>query len=94
MRACSNAVRKAVILPGCSLRWYPGAAVSPFTNALATYWVEDGTADAMLEAIRIECGARQAIAQRYLAPYGMLGHPEAFHLWLPVPEGWTPVELA
>ena len=66
----------------------------PGDDTCATFWVEDGTADAMLEAIRSECAARQAIAERYLAPYGMLGHPEAFHLWLPAPEGWSPVELA
>ena len=67
---------------------------SPFTNALATVWVEDGTADVMLEAIRAECGERQAIAERHLAGYGMRGHLQAFHLWLPVPAGWSPVELA
>lgn len=67
---------------------------SPFTNALATFWVEDGTADAMLQAIRSECAARQAVAERHLAPFGMRGHPDAFHLWLPVAEGWSPVELA
>jgi DNA-binding transcriptional MocR family regulator len=48
----------------------------------------------MLNAIRDECSARQKIAEHHLAQYGMLGHPESFHLWLPMVEGWSPVELA
>jgi DNA-binding transcriptional MocR family regulator len=67
---------------------------SPLTNALTTFWVEDGTADAMLEAIRFESGTRQKIANRHLAVHGAQGHPEAFHLWLPVSANWRPVELA
>ena len=39
---------------------------SPVTNALATRWVRDGTADAMLQAIRDESQARQAMARRHL----------------------------
>lgn len=89
---CSPGARQSQRLAGAMRA--TTVMASPVTNALATFWVEDGTADAMLEAIRSECTARQAIAERYLAPYGMLGHPEAFHLWLPAPEGWSPVELA
>lgn len=67
---------------------------SPLTNALASLWVADGTAEAMLDAMRDECTARQAIAQRCLALHGMRGHTESFHLWLPVGGGWSPVEFA
>lgn len=67
---------------------------SPVTNALATCWVEDGTADAMVEAIRIESAARQALAARCLGPHGMQAPTDGFHLWLPLTSGWSPVEFA
>jgi len=37
---------------------------SPITNALATRWIRDGTALAMLDAVREESMARQALAAR------------------------------
>ena len=37
---------------------------SPFTVLLATQWVNDGTASDVLDAIREEASARQAIASR------------------------------
>jgi DNA-binding transcriptional MocR family regulator len=67
---------------------------SPVTNALATQWVEDGTAQAMLLAIRAESVARQEAALRHLAAWKPQTHPESFHLWLPLPEAWSPVEFA
>lgn len=67
---------------------------SPFTNVLSSHWIEDGTADRMLQAIRTECGLRHALAEKHLAGYGMQGHPQAFHLWLPVSGGWGAVDLA
>lgn len=67
---------------------------SPVTNALTTCWVQDGTVQAMLEAIRAESAARQALAAHYLVPHGLLAQPEGFHLWLPLADGWSPVEFA
>jgi DNA-binding transcriptional MocR family regulator len=67
---------------------------SPVTNALATRWVGDGTADAMLEAVRNESLARHELAQRHLARHGVVAQPEAFHLWLPLNSGWSVVEFA
>jgi DNA-binding transcriptional MocR family regulator len=67
---------------------------SPLTNALVTRWVNDGTAEAMLQAIRNESIARQAIAERYLGDRGMLAQPEGFHLWLPLESAWSVVEFA
>lgn len=58
---------------------------SPITNALATLWVQDGTAEAMLQAIRNESMARQALAARHFAGHALQSQPEAFHLWLPLP---------
>jgi DNA-binding transcriptional MocR family regulator len=71
---------------------------SPITNALSTLWVQDGTAEAMLQAIRSESMARQALAARHLAGHPVQAHPEGFHLWLPMngsaANGWSGVEFA
>ena len=62
---------------------------SPITTALATRWIEDGTGDAVLEFIRTESRARQAIAARLLTDAVIHADPNGFHLWLSLPEGWT-----
>lgn len=67
---------------------------SPITNLLATLWVEDGTADAMLQAIRAESNARLALATRHLGAYGVAAPSESFHLWLPLTSAWSTVEFA
>jgi DNA-binding transcriptional MocR family regulator len=67
---------------------------SPITNALVTRWVGDGTAWAVLEAIREESIARQALAARHLARHALQAQPEGFHFWLPLASGWSVVEFA
>ena len=71
---------------------------SPVTNAITTQWVKDGTAEAMLQAIRTESMARQALAATHLAAHAFESQPEAFHLWLPMngasANGWSGVEFA
>jgi DNA-binding transcriptional MocR family regulator len=69
---------------------------SPFTVSLATQWVIDGTAQEMLNAIRSESRARQAIAARVLEGWSYDAHADGFHLWLPIPgvDGWSSSELA
>ncbi|WEX86344.1 PLP-dependent aminotransferase family protein [Sinorhizobium garamanticum] len=62
---------------------------SPLSAAIATRWIEDGTADAALAAIRAEAGRRQRIAAEILPADRVLTNPEAFHLWLTLPPGWT-----
>jgi DNA-binding transcriptional MocR family regulator len=67
---------------------------SPVTNALATRWITDGTADAMLDAIRGESVFRQSLAARHLGRHAMRAHAEGFHLWLPLSSDWSMVEFA
>ncbi|HDR8932653.1 aminotransferase-like domain-containing protein [Burkholderia vietnamiensis] len=69
---------------------------SPFTMLLSTQWVNDGTASEMLDAIRSEAHARQAIAGRILGAWPFDAHPDGFHLWLPIPRDclWTPPDVA
>jgi DNA-binding transcriptional MocR family regulator len=67
---------------------------SPVTNALATAWVQDGTAQAMLQAVREECAVRQSMAATHLQGHPILAPQDAFHLWLPLSPDWSPVEFA
>lgn len=61
---------------------------SPVTAALATQWIVDGTALAILAAIRKECDARQRLLAAFLPPGGYISKPQAFHAWLPLPASW------
>lgn len=62
--------------------------------AVAARWIDDGTADALLDAIRGEAVARQRLARELLPSTGVQSHPEAFHLWLTLPPAWTRGEFA
>ena len=66
---------------------------SPLTAAIASRWIEDGTAAAVLREIRQETTARAAIAARLL-PAGLArGDAASFHLWLRLPSFWSRGEL-
>jgi DNA-binding transcriptional MocR family regulator len=69
---------------------------SPLTDALVTEWITDGTADAMLRAIRTEGIARLKLAEQYLGRHRIASASGAFHLWLKLPRAsnWNPSELA
>jgi DNA-binding transcriptional MocR family regulator len=62
---------------------------SPLSVALATRWIEDGTADAILRFIRKEAAARQDLAREILPRHSFQADPLAFNIWLPLPGGWT-----
>lgn len=62
---------------------------SPITTALATRWIDDGTADDILGFIRSESVARQQIAAEVLPPGSYRADPEGFHLWVELPPAWS-----
>jgi len=62
---------------------------SPLTAAIATRWIQSGTAGAVAGAIRAESQARQSLAARILPAEAVKAHPDGFHLWLTLPERWT-----
>jgi DNA-binding transcriptional MocR family regulator len=62
---------------------------SPVTIALATRWITDGTADALLAAVRQESMARQKLASATLPRHSYRADPVGFHLWLSLPQPWT-----
>lgn len=70
------------------------AMASPLTAAVATRWIEDGTAEAVLSAIRAEAMARQRAAARILPANVFAAQPESFHLWLSLNAPWTRGEFA
>ncbi|WP_370312740.1 PLP-dependent aminotransferase family protein [Sagittula sp.] len=59
---------------------------SPITTALATQWIEDGTADQIRRFIRSETSARQAIAREVLEGFDFRGAENAFNVWLSLPD--------
>lgn len=67
---------------------------APFMVRLATRWLDDGTVAAATAAIREESRLRQQLAAEVLRRADFAGKPEAFHLWLSVPEPWTRIEFA
>jgi DNA-binding transcriptional MocR family regulator len=66
---------------------------SPICMALATRWIEDGTADAIRRFVRTESAARQNIVAETLPGLDYRGEPEAFNIWLKLPEGASRAEL-
>ncbi len=56
---------------------------------IATAWIEDGTAEALIGAQRQEIRARQAIVAETLGPWVAGSHPLSLSAWLRVPERWT-----
>jgi len=85
-----------VIAPDARASW-PFVAVaraanvmaSPLTLALATRWIEDGTADAILSFIRSETRARQKLVAEILPPGSYQADPCGFHIWLKLPPQWS-----
>jgi DNA-binding transcriptional MocR family regulator len=61
---------------------------SPLLTGLAAAWVQDGTAGAILSAIRRESAARQRMAREILPAGSFEAHPEGLHLWLRLPPRW------
>jgi len=85
-----------VVVPDLRSGWPFAAALrassimaSPLTAALATRWIEDGSADELLAFIRAETAARQRLAAEIL-PAGLCRtDPLSFNLWLELPPPWT-----
>lgn len=90
-----------VIAPSARAAWPFVAALraanvmaSPLTVAVATRWIEDGTADAILRFIRQETAARQRLADEIL-PAGLFrSDPLSFNLWIRLPQPWNRASFA
>lgn len=85
-----------VVVPDVRSGWLFASAVrtatvmaSPVTIALATRWITDGTADALLAAVRREAIERQTLVTTILPPGTYRTDPVGFHFWLSLPAPWT-----
>jgi DNA-binding transcriptional MocR family regulator len=85
-----------VVAPDTKSAWTFNAAMrtssvmaSPLMAALATRWIEDGTADSILRFIRSEAAARQRLAAQYFQPGTFFSDPLSFNIWLPLTSSWT-----
>ncbi|MGO4302533.1 PLP-dependent aminotransferase family protein [Cupriavidus sp. RAF12] len=65
---------------------------APMTAALATQWIQDGSAMALLDGIRTEALARCELANRWLSGIGQLP-PSAIHVWHRLPAHWSTHQL-
>ena len=66
---------------------------SPMSLALMGRWIEEGTAEAVQECVRAAARERQALALKVLDGCDVTGAPEAFNLWLALPEGTSRAEI-
>ncbi|HVQ31057.1 MAG TPA: PLP-dependent aminotransferase family protein [Vicinamibacteria bacterium] len=63
-------------------------AAPPLMAALASNWIEDGTADALLAARRRAAEARQAQARLCLEGLRFDAHASSYFVWVHLPEPW------
>ena len=66
---------------------------APLTAALATQWIFDGSAQALLEGVRSEARLRHRMARDILAGR-YSGAGDGLHVWLELPAYWTASQLA
>ena len=63
---------------------------APLMGELVTRWIEDGTAERIIEYKRAEVKARDDLASAFLGPSPIVSP----HRWIPLPEPWQPEEFA
>ena len=66
---------------------------APLTAALATQWIFDGSADALMEGVRNEARQRHLMARDILAGRNS-GAGDGLHLWLELPGYWNSSQFA
>ncbi len=66
---------------------------SPIAAALATRWIQDGTADRIRAFIRSETNERQKIANDVLSGFHFSSDPNAFNIWLELEAGQSRADL-
>lgn len=67
---------------------------APFATAIAIRWLRDGTADAIIKAVRAEAVYRQKLAREVLNASVFAADPHGHHVWLPLPSTWSAARFA
>ncbi|WP_179402261.1 PLP-dependent aminotransferase family protein [Burkholderia guangdongensis] len=70
--------------------WMP----APLSTLIVTRWIEDGTAQTILDAQRTELDARQALARELLPAEHLASDPACMFVWLRVPAPWRSDDFA
>ncbi|WP_239000628.1 PLP-dependent aminotransferase family protein [Novosphingobium pentaromativorans] len=65
----------------------------PLNLAVSTQWLRDGTWSRLIDEVRGECKARQAIVAQTLPAGSYRGAPAGYHLWVPLGEAVQSYEL-
>lgn len=73
--------------------WATVWMATPLAGEITALWIEDGTADRVVERRRREAAARQRLARTVLGDLAYHSQPHAFHIWLELPEPWRSDEL-
>ncbi len=73
-RRAERALRAVALMP------------APLMTAVATRWIREGVAEAVLAGVRAEAVARRAIARELLP--AARGDAESLHVWLDLPGAW------
>jgi DNA-binding transcriptional MocR family regulator len=79
-----EAERSALVRRLWAMHWMP----PPIGAEMVAVWLEDGTVDRTLRKKRREAARRHALARRAFGRRGVIGHPNALHLWLKLPRRW------
>lgn len=66
---------------------------TPLALEIASQWVEDGTAQALLEHQTTEIGRRQSLVTDLLQGLSYRSHPCCPHFWIEVPAPWRATEI-
>lgn len=73
--------------------WATTVMAPPVMAQMASRWIEDGTAAAMVQGGRVEALARQALAHECLAGIEYESHPGALQAWVYLPAPWRPADF-
>ena len=63
--------------------------LSPLPFAVASAWIDDGTAERVAKDVRREASARTTIARKCFGERAVSAPPGSLHAWLRLPESWT-----
>jgi DNA-binding transcriptional MocR family regulator len=70
-----------------------GSGISRMMAGAATAMLADGTMDRLIAAKRVEGARRQAAARELLGGLEVSAGPNAWHLWVSLPEGLSPEDV-
>lgn len=88
--APSGTIAREVFWPGIkTTNWM----VAPLIAEIATRWVEQGDADAILRSVRAETNIRQELARNSLPSSAIGVPPFCYHVWLKLPHARSAAEF-